>query len=421
MVPFPKNWLQNRLEKNSPIQALVKSDIDSPKGFIAGSLNTGVRYTDKEDCSWLYCPNGMLTGGIFTQNKMRSFSVKDSVAKIKKDSKFKWIMVHSGNANTCVGEKGKESVKGISNKLQKHFSLRSQDILLSFTGIIGLPFPWQKVANQYKKINLDKNKKKRGFFYRGIQTTDTTDKILSLKVKTGKGDIIISGCSKGAGMIMPNMATMLAYITTDLKMKSSEIEQILHSAGKEFFNQISVDGDASTNDSVFLFSSGASALAIKDFNKKDQSHIKKAFLLILEYLAEAIIRDGEGANKLIRIYTKEAKDKNQAIRCAREIANSLLVKTAIFGKDPNYGRILMAIGNAKVQINKKKLSLFMGDVCLYKRETAQVQNIKAAENYLKKNNEIDISVNLGVAESKALYKTCDISYEYVKINAEYTS
>lgn len=404
-------------------------DLDFPLGFYAQGDFLGIKKR-KLDASLLYseCPANW--AGVFTTNKFRSYSLEDAISK--KKNKIRAVGVFSGNANTCTGQEGRDSVETLSNIVGDNFLVPASEVLLSFTGVIGIPFPVKKTAQNFQKkksfqflkkiIKGEKNEiDKFHPFYDSILTTDTRSKKIAVEIPLKEGKIRIAACAKGSGMIAPNMATMLAYISTDLKMSNLECRQKLKQFTHDSFNSISVDGDSSTNDSVFLIANGASQIEFKKLSLEEQKKVDKSLEFICQYLAKEIVRDGEGASKFITIKISGAKDKNSAFVISKSIANSLLVKTAIFGHDPNYGRILMAVGNAGVPIQLNKVVLKFGNSLLYSNEKLRKDKLKHISNYMKKNKEILIDVKVGSGLGHHTFHTCDISYEYVKINAEYTT
>jgi glutamate N-acetyltransferase / amino-acid N-acetyltransferase len=230
-----------------------------------------------------------------------------------------------------------------------------------------------------------------------------------------------AGCAKGAGMIEPNMATMLAYITTDLGIKKETSTKLLKTSANLSFNKISIDGDCSTNDSFFLLPNGASGLSFEALSAVDQKKIVSILETMSSFLSKQVVRDGEGATKFVKVQVTGAANEKDATTVARRVANSLLVKTALFGNDPNYGRVLMALGNSGVPFDAAKVALSLGKIKIYRDFTVNVSAIPKAAEYLRKNTDIDIMLNIGSGSGAAEFYTCDISYDYVKINAEYTT
>ncbi|MBL8993877.1 MAG: bifunctional ornithine acetyltransferase/N-acetylglutamate synthase, partial [Spirochaetia bacterium] len=257
-------------------------------------------------------------------------------------------------------------------------------------------------------------------FSRGILTTDTREKRIACEVQLGgTKKFRFSACAKGAGMIHPNMATMLAFITTDLKLNQAQCQKVLSQSILGTFNQVTVDGDTSTNDSAFLLASGASGVKIGDGATMDE--VQEIVDTMTAYLAKEVARDGEGATKLITVTASGAANLLEARQAARTVASSLLFKTAVFGGDPNYGRILVALGNAGLGLRPEKTEVSFAKIPLFQKNKVQEKNIPKAAAYLKDNKHIEVNVDLGRGTHSASAWTCDISYDYVKINGEYTT
>ena len=355
---------------------------------------------------------------VFTQSKTRSITLDWNEKNLKK-GKVKAIIVNAGNANTFTGDAGAKAMHKLVNFISQKFDILSNKIFVASTGVIGEPFPFKKIINAVSKF--DKAKKSNWLnAAKAIMTTDTFPKVSEASAMIDGKKVTIKGIAKGSGMIAPNMATMLGFIFTDANINRSVLQSILSEINEETFNTISVDGDESTNDTVMLISTNAS----KHKNIKNKNDRKlKDFVLklktIMGNLSEQIVRDGEGATKLVNISVSGAKNTNSAKSIARSVAQSPLVKTAIYGEDPNWGRIVMAIGKSREPINKKKLKIKIGSEIVAKNGTrSPAYNESKLKNYMK-NDQIIISIDLGIGKGTAKMMTCDYSYDYVRINASY--
>lgn len=355
---------------------------------------------------------------VFTQSKTRSITLDWNEKNLKK-GKVKAIIINAGNANTFTGDAGAKAMHKLVNFISQKFDILSSKIFVASTGVIGEPFPFKKIINAVSKF--DKAKKSNWLnAAKAIMTTDTFPKVSEASAMIDGKKVTIKGIAKGSGMIAPNMATMLGFIFTDANINRSVLQSILSEINEETFNTISVDGDESTNDTVMLISTNAS----KHKNIKNKNDRKlKDFVLklktIMGNLSEQIVRDGEGATKLVNISVSGAKNTNSAKSIARSVAQSPLVKTAIYGEDPNWGRIVMAIGKSREPINKKKLKIKIGSEIVAKNGTQNpAYNESKLKNYMK-NDQIIISIDLGIGKSTAKMMTCDYSYDYVRINASY--
>ena len=355
---------------------------------------------------------------VFTQSKTRSITLDWNEKNLKK-GKVKAIIINAGNANTFTGDAGAKAMHKLVNFISQKFDILSSKIFVASTGVIGEPFPFKKIINAVSKF--DKAKKSNWLnAAKAIMTTDTFPKVSEASAIIDGKKVLIKGIAKGSGMIAPNMATMLGFIFTDANINRSVLQSILSEINEETFNTISVDGDESTNDTVMLISTNSS----KHKNIKNKNDRKlKDFVLklktVMGNLSEQIVRDGEGATKLVNINVSGAKNNNSAKGVARSVAQSPLVKTAIYGEDPNWGRIVMAIGKSREPINKKKLKIKIGSEIVAKNGTqSPAYNESKLKNYMK-NDQIIISIDLGIGKSTAKMMTCDYSYDYVRINASY--
>ena len=357
---------------------------------------------------------------VFTRSKTRSITLDWNEKNLKK-GKIKALLINSGNANTFTGKQGKDALNNLTQFIKKKFHIGLNKIFIASTGVIGEPFPYEKIIGSMSH-HTEKNKSNWLNAARAIMTTDTFPKLKEANTLIDGKKVIIKGIAKGSGMIAPNMATMLGFIFTDANITRPVLQALLKEINEDSFNSITVDSDESTNDTVMLISTNyVKHKIIKTKNDKRLKNFKTQLKIVMLNLAEQIVKDGEGASKLIEVKVIGANNTKSAKVIARSIAESPLVKTAIYGEDPNWGRIIMAIGKSKETININKLKIKLGAKLV---ASQGMRNIKYKESDLKKymkSNRINIEVDLGIGNSEAKMMTCDYSYDYIRINASYKS
>ncbi|MFN3966320.1 MAG: bifunctional glutamate N-acetyltransferase/amino-acid acetyltransferase ArgJ [Endomicrobiia bacterium] len=381
-----------------------------PKGFI---------FTGKNRLALFYSAVSCRTTGLFTKNLVKAAPVLVSQRKLSKfSSKIRAIIANSGCANACTGKKGILDAEKMCNVSAKYLNLKPEHVLVASTGVIGEFLPMKKIIKGIKNLTYSLTNSPIDAV-KAIMTTDTYPKFCSRKFYIDKKEVRIWACIKGSGMIHPELATLLCFIFTDINISKRLQNIALKDAVDRTLNCLSVDGDTSTNDSVFLLSNGLAGNKII-ISEKDRNFKKFYNVLnsVCEELAKKTVTDGEGATKFIKIKIFSAKDKNSARKIAECIATSPLVKTAIFGCDPNWGRIMAAIGRSGVKINPEKIDLFINGLCVVKNgTTTNLSTEKLKRSMRRKKIDIDIFLNSGSVWLE--YYTCDLSYDYVKINASY--
>ncbi|GAB1402043.1 bifunctional glutamate N-acetyltransferase/amino-acid acetyltransferase ArgJ [Elusimicrobiota bacterium] len=394
-----------------------------PKGFYANGLHSGIaKKSSKKDLAVFYSDSPSTVAGMFTFSLVKAAPVLIDIERLKKYKSFQAIVVNSGCANACTGQKGKKDAEIVASEVAKNLNIPDKSVLVASTGVIGQFLPVNKITDalpKLVKILKDKDEKRT---VESIMTTDTFPKFLSKKIKVSKGEITIWGCVKGAGMIHPNLqglhATMLSFILTDAQIEQKQLQKILQQSVEQSFNCVSVDGDTSTNDTVLLMANGQSKTG-----KLKQSDTQKFILALNEItlaLAKMIAKDGEGATKLVEIEVKNVKKVEDAKKIASTIATSPLVKTALFGSDANWGRILAAAGRAGVNFDQSKVDVYIGNIITAKNGMAvNFDEVKAKKVLNQKECKITVDFKSGKASSK--YYTCDFSYEYVEVNGSYRS
>jgi len=422
---------RNRKLKNADFQ-----DLDHIDGVSISTVSANLYDKKRDDLVLFYFRDGASYSSVFTQSKIVSENIKWN-QKIK-SKKLSALLINTRNANALTGSTGfvaiKELAKDLSNKLTEKQKLdeeypkeiKSSEILFACTGTIGEKFPLNKIQNTIPNlINNIKYTQSKLIWMKaamGIITTDTKPKLAMSECKIGSTNIKIYGIAKGSGMIHPNMATALGFVFTDATLSSSILQKILNESIKTTFNAISCDGDTSTNDMVSLFSTNkANNPNIKDFKDSKLKHFRQSLKDVLLNLAKRIVGDGEGASKFISIKCKNAKTEEEAKNICFSIANSPLVKTAIAGEDPNWGRIAMAIGKNNARINEKKLSINIGPFkVLVKGNLFQDYDEKIVSDYMK-NELLEINVDIGLGKKDFTAYTMDLTKKYIEINADYRS
>jgi glutamate N-acetyltransferase/amino-acid N-acetyltransferase len=377
-------------------------------GVGKGGIKKTARKVEKPDTLLIIFDKPSNFAAVFTQNEVKAAPVKVS-QQIK--GKIAGIIANSGNANACTGNKGIQDAISMIQLAQKYTRIKGQ-FLIASTGVIGEPLPMDRVEKGIKEAAENIGKAKETSPAEAIMTTDTFPKVA---FEEGNG-YVIGGIAKGAGMIDPSMATMLSFVATDAQISESLLKIALKEAVEVSFNAITVDGDMSTNDCVFLVATGKSNVQI---NENNFNKFKEKLTNLMKSLAYQIVKDGEGATKVARVKIKKAASREQAIRIARKIALSPLVKTALFGCDPNWGRIIAAAGAAQAGFIEEKAELKIGQYLLFKNGSKTAYNEKEVWKYMKNNEEIVIELHLNQGTEEFEYLTCDFSYDYIKINAEY--
>ncbi len=386
----------------------LKGGISNVKGFFCDGVNVGLKESD-EDVAFIRSEVLCDISARFTTNRFQASPIVH-FKKYPKDFKTNFLLINSKNANAMTGKKGVEDIDEIFNRLSNYIEIENP--IMSSTGVIGYRLDREKITSSFDKFDF--NAKNSDRLARAIMTTDSFKKELSFRVELNNGDSFnIAGVCKGAGMINPAMATMLCFITTDAKIPKDDMEELLGYATDKSFNRISVDGDTSTNDTIMLLSNGLS-------NSYNREAFREALNRITFELAMMILKDGEGANKLIAFEVKGAKDNKEAQKVSRALSNSLLVKTALFGEDPNWGRIASTIGASGVECSEESLEIYYNNLLIYSNEQRELDKIREEKAYkIMKQDSFKIICNLGVGSGEFTSYGCDLSYEYVKINAEY--
>jgi glutamate N-acetyltransferase/amino-acid N-acetyltransferase len=387
-------------------------------GITLGTANAGIKQTVRDDILVIQMAEQASCAAVFTQNAFCAAPVH--VAKANLAHAPRWLLINSGNANAGTGEQGMKDALATCADLAEVAGGAATQVLPFSTGVIGQPLPVGKIKASLREavFNLDANNWDKAA--QAIMTTDTFPKGVSKVIDIDGQTVTINGISKGAGMIQPNMATMLGFMATDAKIDQALLQECLAVAVEQSFNRITVDGDTSTNDACVLMASGCSQAPEITRDSEHYSVFADAVMAVCKQLAEAIVRDGEGATKLMRIVVEQALTDEEAVRVGKTIAHSPLVKTAFFASDPNWGRILAAVGRAGVEnMVLEDVELYLDDVCIVRNGGRANDYTEEAGQRVMDREEITVTVKLGRGSAVQEVLTCDFSYDYVKINAEY--
>jgi glutamate N-acetyltransferase/amino-acid N-acetyltransferase len=393
--------------------------ITEPAGFKAAGIKAGMKMGKKDMCM-IFSEVPAATAGVFTLNQVAAAPVIIDKLQLSRNQYYSAIVVNSGVANACTGEQGMKDGWETISHASKVLNIDEKEILISSTGVIGKNLMMDKIKKGIEICSRNLSKDNHKDAAEAIMTTDTFPKEYSIRTNINGYEIAIGGMAKGSGMIKPNMATMLAYLTSNVNIKPSLLNEALHRAVNKSFNRISVDNDTSTNDTVIIMANGLSGVPVIDkFNESFE-----IFYIALEKvcitLAKMIVKDGEGAKKFIEVNIKGANSEEEAVKIARSIADSYLVKTAIHGEDANWGRIIAAAGYSGVTFKPEKILLKINDLVILEPEFKQVFSEKDAKETLSQ-NEIKIQLDLGQGSSEVSIWTCDLSKDYISINANYRS
>jgi glutamate N-acetyltransferase/amino-acid N-acetyltransferase len=393
-------------------------DMPEISGILLGTACAGIKQTVKDDILVFQMAEQSTCAAVFTQNAFCAAPV--TVAKANLHQQPHWLLINSGNANAGTGEQGLRDALSCCSNLAQATGGEPQQVLPFSTGVIGQPLPTDKISGSLPKAMSDLAPGHWEKAAKAIMTTDTFAKGATRTLMLDGQPITINGIAKGAGMIHPNMATMLAFIATDAIVAQPLLQNCLEQAVEQSFNRITVDGDTSTNDACVLMASGRSPAPEIVADGKHYKLFAEALLSVCKELAEAIVRDGEGATKLIRIVVDQAETEEEAVRVGKTIAHSPLVKTAFFASDPNWGRILAAVGRSGIEnLALNEIKIFLDDVCIVRNGGRADDYTEEAGQRVMNQQEITITVHLGRGKAHQEVLTCDFSYEYVRINAEY--
>jgi glutamate N-acetyltransferase/amino-acid N-acetyltransferase len=395
--------------------------IHLPKGFSFSAVRAGIKVSGRPDVALASVPSGATAAAMFTKNRVVAAPLvvgRSSLAKTR--GLVRAVIVNAGNANCATGKAGIKACQDVCRETAKALSIKAEEVFPSSTGIIGVPLPQEKIIGALPGLIANSEAGVEGIkqFAGAIMTTDLRPKVASVKVKAGKSEFSLLGIAKGSGMIHPQMATMLVYLFTDIAANANELKPLLTTACDQTFNCISVDGDTSTNDTLLLLASGESEVRLKDSGVAKK--FADALLSICQSLALQVVSDGEGVKHVIHLSVEQAKDRAEAMLVAKSIAHSPLVKTAWAGADPNWGRILAAVGYSGVPIQTEKVEIWIARQKVFGHGVVQKFNEMEAHRSLSQ-PKCDVRVRLGRGKNSVVFYTTDLTTEYVHINADYST
>lgn len=395
-------------------QLQTTQGITFPQGYQSAGVYCGIKKPGMLDLALIVPDAEVSVAGVFTQNQMQAAPVRHS-RQVVKGGIARAVVVNSGNANCATGEQGEKDTVRMAEAVAQKLNVNAGQVIVASTGVIGVPLPMEKVLGGIETAFTKISEGDDRATAEAILTTDSGAKRACIELDTPAGTVRIGGIAKGAGMIAPNMATMLCFLSTDATVSPTTLQKCLENVVNRTFNCISVDGDTSTNDMVILMANGASGVALNDGTLP---LFEEGLYLVCEYLAKRIVQDGEGATKLITVQIEGARTTAEARQLAKTVAESLLVKTAMHGSDPNWGRIAAAVGRAGVAFDQSKIRIVLQGQPVYEAGTPTPMDEQALSNLLL-NEEVVILVEMGQGNAQAHYWTCDLSAEYVKINSAY--
>jgi len=403
--------------------------ITSVPGIWATGVHCGIKKTNALDLALIYSEVDAVAAATFTKNKVFSPTITVNRENLKSPT-HRVIVDNSGNANTCTGERGLQDARRMAALAAEAVGVKAEQALVCSTGVIGRFLPMDcvergvreaaEMVGNGRRAAPERRREGGHLAARAMMTTDTFPKEVAVQCEVGGKAVTIGGIAKGAGMIAPNMGTMHAFIATDAAIAKPVLKSLLRDSVQRSFNSITVDGDTSTSDTVILLANGLAGNRTIEANGRSYHQFKVALDYVAQELAKMIARDGEGASHFITIVVRGAMTEEEAHRCGLTIANSPLVKTAVFGRDPNWGRICAAAGRSGVRLRAEKLSVWLGDVQVMKNGGAADFDFQKAQAVFDE-KDITLTVDLGIGKASWTVWTCDFTYDYVKINAEYTT
>jgi len=386
------------------------------QGFRVAAIASGLKASGALDLALIFSEKEAACAGVFTTNKVKAAPVLLTMENIRRGT-ARAILVNSGNANACTGPKGIANARETAHMVADLLGIEPYEVLVASTGVIGLPLNMEAITLALPRLKeclategLDK-------VAQAIMTTDKFPKIRAARGKANGKAYSVVAVAKGAGMIMPNMATMLCFVLTDLKIGPEDLGNVLNQSVSKTFNRITVDGDTSTNDCVLALANGTAGN--RDLSSKGLEEFQQNLETIMKGLALDIVRDGEGATKVVEVVVRGARDKEEALEAARTISNSALVKTAFYGRDPNWGRIMAALGRAEIHMDPGDVDIWINDIQIVSQGIGMgIENEKKAAQVMV-DEEFTLTVDLNQGTMEECMWTCDLTHDYVSINAEY--
>ena len=396
----------------------ISGGITAVPGIRASGVHGGLKPDNQKDVALIVADSPAVAAGVFTRNRVCAATVLLSREHLE-DQIAQAIVVNSGNANACTGEPGLDNAREMASLVGKQLDIEPQNVLVSSTGVIGVQLPMDAIRKGIERA-ADTLREDGGHdAAQAIMTTDTVPKEIAVEIEVGGEKVKIGGMTKGSGMIAPNMATMLAFMAADVNIAGAPLQEALRKSVNKSFNRVTVDTDTSTNDTVqILATSSARNSEITEASGDSYDAFCEGLEFVCIELAKKIAQDGEGATKLIEVVVKNAKNETEAELAARATAESPLVKTAVFGKDANWGRIMMAVGKSEAQFDPYQVNVWLGDYQLVKAGMDSGFDEEKATQLFSEDT-VTITVDLNAGDAEATMWTCDYSYDYIKINADY--
>jgi len=395
----------------------VPGGVTAPTGYKASGIKAGIKHS-RPDIAMIFSEKTARTAAVYTQNTVKG----DHIAlceKHLKDGRSQAVVINAGCANACIGKDGIRDAAAMADLTAEALCIKPADVLVCSTGTIGIKLPMDKIAKGIPKAAAALKVSGGLAAAKAIMTTDTRPKQIAVELKIAGKTVRIGGMAKGSGMIEPNMATMLGFVTTDANVSAPALRACLRNSVDQSFNRISVDGDQSCNDTVILMANGMAGTPLINAKHRDWKRFCVAVEYVCSELAKSIVKDGEGATRFVTVTVKGARTEKEAESAVRAVANSMLVKTSWFGGDPNWGRIIDAVGYSDAQFDPRKTAITFNGVAAVKNgERAKGVSLKVLEKIYRKTN-IEIDIDLKAGKASQFVFTCDCSFDYVKINSEY--
>ena len=398
----------------------IKGGVTAAQGFRACGVAAGIKYADRKDLALVMADSPASVAAVYTTNKVAAAPVQVDRERTR-SGQAQAVVINSGCANACTGETGLANALEMARVTAEALGIGEQLVLVCSTGVIGVHLPMERITAGAKLAAGSLSRAGGHDAACAIMTTDTVDKQVAVELEIDGQTTCIGGMCKGSGMIEPNMATMLGCITTDAAVHPKALDQALREAVEVSFNRVVVDGDLSTNDTVILMASGAAGNQMLTPYHPQWQYFVDALTTVCLELGKKIVLDGEGATKFVTVRVKGARTVEDAERAARAVAKSALVKTSWFGIDPNWGRVIAAVGYSGAEVDDQTAQIYYGTICAYDQgRVADKTLLKSMQDVMRK-RAFDVTVNLNLGDGEDTVYTCDLSYDYVKINAEYTT
>jgi glutamate N-acetyltransferase/amino-acid N-acetyltransferase len=414
--PTAKSQISPEGEKITMINKIA-GGVTAPRGFLAGGIACGIKKEQQADVALIYSETPAQAAGLFTTNLVQAAPVQLSKEHIKSGT-ARAVIANSGNANACVGPEGAAAALTMANAAAQFLNIDPAEVLVASTGVIGASLPVERITATLAARSQFLSQHGSREAAQAIMTTDTFAKEIAVEFELNGVKVRMGGIAKGSGMIHPNMATMLGFITTDAAINAKLLQKALTAAGQRTFNRVTVDGDTSTNDTLIVLANGQAGNSVINREDADYQLFLEALEVVCLELAKMLVKDGEGATKLVEIKVTGACTEAEAVRVGKSIATSSLVKTAIFGEDANWGRVLAAAGYSGVALQPERVDIYLGDLLVCQGGVALAFDEARAKQILAA-KELLITVALGSGQAAASVWTCDLTYDYVKINGSY--